>query len=186
MKKLTLIILFILMAGGKEVDARKYSISTNLLGYVQLGTMNLDCSLAVARRTTLDAGIRYNPFVFYKDDPTKQFQCRQQSCSLGFRYWPWHAYSGWWFSGKLRYQEYSTGGLSKPYLWEGDRMGGGIYCGYSHMLSSHLNMEFGVGCWMGMDVYNKYECVYCGPFVDSGRDVFVRPDDIMISLVYVF
>ena len=166
--------------------AQKLSLSTNLLDYACLGTLNADVSYSVSRRWSIMAGVRYNPFTFRADDPQNQFQLRQQSYAAGVRLWPWHTMSGWWFAGKLRYQEYNYGGIFSSESEEGDRFGAGLYCGYTHMLTSHLNLEFGVGLWGGMAAYRKYECPACGPLVEEGNKPFLRPDDIVISLVYVF
>ena len=92
-------------------EAQTVSLSTNLLDYACLGTLNADVSYSLSRRWSVTAGARYNPFTFRKGDPDKQFQLRQQSYSLGARLWPWHTWSGWWFAGKLRYQEYNKGGI---------------------------------------------------------------------------
>ena len=182
--KVLLSLLFILIAHNSY--AQKYSVSTDLLNYARLGTMNVDFSYALSRRWSLTAGVRYNPFTFRKGDPQKQFQDKQQSYSLGLRVWPWHIWSGWWFAGKIRYQEYNTGGIISPVTEEGDRFGAGLYSGYTHMLTSRLNIEFGVGLWGGMAAYRKYECPVCGPVVQEGNKFFIRPDDIIIALVYVF
>lgn len=69
---------------------------------------------------------------------------------------------------------------------EGDRFGAGLYAGYTHMLSSHFNLEFGLGLWGGMASYRQYSCPVCGLTTDSGTKAFILPDDVMISLVYVF
>ena len=37
-----------------------------------------------------------------------------------------------------------------------------------------------------MSIYNKYSCQVCGLTVQSGRKYFLLPDDLMISIVYVF
>ena len=65
-------------------------------------------------------------------------------------------------------------------------MGAGLYTGYTYMLSSHFNVEFGVGLWGGIDHYRVYSCPRCGLTVDQGKTGFILPDDIMISFVYVF
>ena len=168
------------------VHAQDFSLSTDLLGYVRLGTMNVDASYAVSRRWSIVAGARYNPFTFRKGDIERQFQSRQQSYSIGARLWPWHIWSGWWFAGKLRYQEYNEGGIVSRKTEEGDRVGGGLYAGYTHMISSHFNIELGVGLWAGMDRFRQYDCPVCGHVLASGNRMFLRPDDIMISLAYVF
>lgn len=167
-------------------EAQTVSLSTNLLDYACLGTLNADVSYSLSRRWSFTAGARYNPFTFRKGDPDKQFQLRQQSYSLGARLWPWHTWSGWWFAGKLRYQEYNSGGIRSLETREGDRFGAGLYAGYTYMLTSHLNIEFGLGLWSGLDVYRCYSCPVCGVTLESGKTHFILPDDIMISLAYVF
>lgn len=184
--RLRILLSAVLLALSSALYAQKASISTNLLGYAALGTMNVDASYAVSRHWSLSAGLKYNPFTFRKGDASRQFQCRQQSYSVGARMWPWHIWTGWWFASKLRYQEYNIGGLPGPETREGDRVGAGLYSGYSYMLSSHFNIEFGLGFWAGLDMYRKYSCPICGITVDSGRKAFILPDDLMISIVYVF
>ena len=164
----------------------RFSISTDILGYARLGTMNLETSYAVSRKWSITAGARYNPFTFHKGDPERQFHYRQQSYSVGARVWPWHIWSGWWFSGKLRYQEYNYGGVVSDKTEEGDRFGFGLYSGYTHMLTSNINLEFGFGMWNGLDIYTAYSCPSCGFTTDHGNRYFLLPDDVMISLVYVF
>lgn len=171
---------------GWKSEAQTLSLSTNLLDYACLGTLNADVSYSLSRRWSVTAGARYNPFTFRKGDPDKQFQLRQQSYSLGARLWPWHTWSGWWFAGKLRYQEYNSGGIRSLETREGDRFGAGLYAGYTYMLTSHLNIEFGLGLWSGLDVYRCYSCPVCGVTLESGKTHFILPDDIMISLAYVF
>lgn len=166
--------------------AQTFSVSTDLLGYARLGTMNLDASYAISRRWSLVAGARYNPFTFHKGDPQRQFQSRQQSYSVGMRLWPWHIWSGWWFAGKLRYQEYNRGGIISDKTEEGDRFGAGVYAGYTHMLSPHFNLEFGAGLWTGVSSYRQYSCPVCGLTMSSGNKFFLLPDDVMISIAYVF
>ena len=153
---LKLILPLLLAFACSRTSAQTFSVSTDLLGYARLGTMSIDASYAVARRWSLIAGARYNPFTYRKSDPDRQFQNRQQSYAVGMRLWPWHTWSGWWFAGKLRYQEYNKGGIISRKTEEGDRFGAGIYAGYTHMLSSHINLEFGMGLWSGLSVYRQY------------------------------
>lgn len=183
---LGIIITAVLILCCNDSRAQTFSISTDLLGYARLGTMNIDASYAVSRRWSLTAGARYNPFTFYKGDPQRQFQSRQISYSLGVRAWPWHTWSGWWFAGKVRYQEYSRGGIVSPKTEEGDRFGSGVYAGYTHMISPHFNLEFGFGLWTGLAIYRLYACPVCGVTTESGNKFFVMPDDVMISIAYVF
>lgn len=185
MKKLMTIVAAGLFMACLPSGAQKFSVSTDLLGYAFFGTMNADVSLAVSRKWSLTAGVRCNPFTFRKGEE-RQFQVRQQSYALGARLWPWHTGSGWWLAGKLRYQEYNQGGLFSMETSEGDRFGAGMYAGYTHMLGAHLNIEFGAGLWSGVDSYRRYSCPECGMTLSSGKKAFLLPDDIMISLAYVF
>lgn len=184
--KLKILIASAIIMSSFVSSAQEFSISTNLLGYAELGTMNAEASYALSRHWGLIASVRYNPFTFNEGRADEQFQLRQQSYSLGVRMWPWHIWSGWWFASKLRYQEYNSGGIVDPHTQEGDRLGAGLYAGYTHMIDQHWNIEFGLGLWTGLDVYRRYSCPFCGTITESGRKVFLLPDDIMLSLVYVF
>ena len=181
------IVMSVMMIGSAiHADAQKYSLSTNILDHACMGTLNIETSYSVSRRWSLTAGVRYNPFTYKKGNPEEQMQLRQQSYSLGARIWPWHTMSGWWFAGKMRYQEYSFGGVWSDETEEGDRVGTGLYMGYTHMLSRHFNIEFGLGLWGGLDMYRKYSCPVCGVLMTTGRRYFILPDDFMISVAYVF
>jgi hypothetical protein len=184
--RLKIILTLFLLSWQLLASAQKVSVSTNVLDYLALGTMNIDVSYAFSRHWSAVAGVRYNPFTFMKGDPQEQFQYRQQSYSAGVRMWPWHILSGWWFASKLRYQEYNVGGILRAETREGDRFGLGLYAGYTHMISRHFNVEFGVGVWGGLDIYSRYSCPACGHVMKSGTGIFILPDDIMISLAYVF
>ena len=91
-----------------------------------------------------------------------------------------------WFSGKLQYQEYNTGGIIDRSADEGDRYGVGVGAGYTYMIHPHLNMEFGIGLWGGYGTYVSYSCPSCGLTVGRGDGFFILPNDIMVSLSYVF
>lgn len=175
-----------LFIGVFHSGAQNVSVSTNLLDYASLATLNVEASYAVAQHWSLVAGARYNPFTFHKGDADSQFQYRQQSYALGARFWLWHSFSGWWMSAKTRYQEYNQGGIISDVTEEGDRVGMSISAGYTYMLSRHFNLEFGLGAWGGMSWYRKYSCPVCGLTVDVGRKWFLLPDDVMISVAYVF
>lgn len=166
--------------------AQKFSVSTNLADYACLGTLNVEVSYSVSRRWSVTADVKYNPFTFRRGDGAGSFQCRQQAYALGARLWPWHTLSGWWFAGKVKYQEYNVGGIFSPLAKEGDRIGAGLYAGYTHMLSEHFNMEFGLGFWTGMDWYARYSCTSCGLTLSQGRKWFVLPDGLVVSIAYVF
>ena len=167
--------------------AQKYAISTNLVDCAFLGTMNLDASASVARHFTVTAGIKYNPWEFHTTDPDMTVRNQMTSFSAGLRYWPWYVYSGWWVSMKGQYKEYSLTGIWRPALEEAKAVGCIVSAGYSLMIGSHFNVEFGIGGWAGrLTEYTLYCCPNCMDIRDSGPRGFVRPDDIYLSVSYVF
>lgn len=166
--------------------AQNATISTNLAGYANFGTLNCEASYAVARRWSLTAGVRYNPFTFSEgvDDGNRQF--RQRTFAVGTRFWPWHIYSGWWLAAKAQYQEYNIGGFVSPQTREGDRVGGALSLGYTYMLGPHFNVEAGTGLWAGKDWYTLYACPTCGRTLDKGNAMFLMLNEILLGLTYVF
>lgn len=177
-------ILLVLLCSCFVCRAQMWGISTNAAGWAYLGTINGEVSVAVARNISINASAAYNPWTFQSDKGP--YQDRQRSVALGFRYWPWHVYSGWWIAGKGQYQEYNRGGMYGDIRSEeGDAFGASLSFGYTLMLNKWLNMEFGAGLWGGSTQYKLYACPQCGRVLESGKKWFVRPNEVMISLVFV-
>lgn len=169
-----------------HASGQKMAVSTNIIGYLNLGTLNAEGSYSLSQHWSVSAGVKFNPWTFNEDIPGKQFQSRQQSYYAGARYWPWHTYSGWWIAARLQYQEYNMGGLSDALTEEGDRAGMGISAGYTYMLHPNVNIEFGLGFWGGTKRFTSYSCPSCGLTEDRGSSWFVLPNDVIIALAYVF
>ena len=172
----------LLLSSG--VSAQNFSVATNVLDYVNMGTMNIEASCGIARQWTLSAGMKYNPFSYTGESGT--YALRQRSIDAGARFWPWHIYSGWWMAGKLKWQEYNQCGIKTPRSTEGDRFGGSLSAGYTFMLHTHLNLDVGFGLWGGYDRYTVYDCLKCGRVVDRGTKNFVLPNDILLTISYIF
>ncbi|MCQ2115430.1 MAG: DUF3575 domain-containing protein [Bacteroidales bacterium] len=183
MKRLFLAFVASLMCFS-TIDAQQWAVTTNLAALADLGTLNVEAAYSPAQHWTLDAGVKYNPFTYGRGEG--QFQQRHQTWWAGARWWPWHSYAGWWLSGKVQYQEYNFGGIFSDRTEEGDKAGFGVTAGYTYMLTSHLNMEFGLGLWGGYKWYAVYACPKCGMKLDSGSKPFVLPNDLMIAISYVF
>lgn len=177
--------------------AQRYSVSTNLVEWADLGTVNAEAGVAVAQHISLHAAVRYNNWTFRKGDPAdrftdpygdteRQFENRKQAYALGFRWWPWYIYSGWWGYVRGQYMEYNRGGILKHTAEEGDAYGVGVGIGYTRMLHKNWNIEFGAGVWGGRKTYTEYRCTNCGSVTDAGTKGFVMPDDVFISLIYIF
>ncbi len=177
-------VLFLCLAFTVQAHGQKVSVTTNMAGYLNLVTLNVEGSYALHQHWSLVAGVKYNPFTFHFGG--KQVQNRQQCYNLGVRYWPWHIYSGWWIAGKLQYQEYNSGGIVSQKTEEGDKWGAAFTGGYTYMLNSHLNLEFGLGFWTGVKKFSEYNCPACGLTMDRGTKAFILPNDIIIGISYVF
>jgi len=184
MKRAVLLIIAGLIYFSALAGAQEFSLATNILDYANMGTLNADASYGFSRHWSATASLKYNPFSF--GEGVQEKRNRQLSCAAGLRYWPWHVFSGWWLSGAFRYQQYNTGGFVSVRTTEGDRLGGSIAGGYSYMINSHLNVDLGVGMWMGYNIYKTYSCQTCGRVVGSGRKYFILPSDIILSIAYVF
>ncbi|MBO6068954.1 MAG: DUF3575 domain-containing protein [Bacteroidales bacterium] len=178
-------VLILLCTTSVESFAQRWSIGTNIVDYLNLGTLNVESSVAVARHYSFNAGVRFNPWTFHYGSEDRQFENRKRCCYAGVRYWPWHIYSGWWTGLQLQYQEYNRGGLSGRHTEEGDAYGLGLSLGYTLMVHKSFNIEFGVGGWAGLTAYTAYSCPYCGEILDQGNKFFVWPNNVMVSLVYI-
>ena len=141
-----------------------------------------------ARHVSLNATGQYNGWNFGSAEKGNPFQDRVRGGALGMRYWTWNVFSGWWFGFSARCEEYNRGGLfGRMETEEGFAFGGGLSIGYSHMLSRHWNLDFGIGGWCGGKGYTLYACPRCGTIIDKGRKFFAMPSaDTQVSIVYIF
>lgn len=187
MKRLiVLFVLLISMSFCHEVFAQKVSISTNLVDYANLGTINGEVGVSVAQHWTIHGGAKYNSWRFEEGTPDA-YQNNKRTFYLGPKFWFWHAYSGWWISAQAQYQEYNHGGwIFGEETEEGDAWGLGLSAGYTLMLSSWFNLDFGVGGWGGYTNYVTYACPECGRITDKGYKYFFLPNSLMMSAVFVF
>ena len=83
MKKMLLLAALLLV--GHAAFAQRFSVATNMLDYADFGTLNVEGDVAVARRWTLVAGAKYNPFL-YKADTPEPLSARQQVYAAGVRF----------------------------------------------------------------------------------------------------
>lgn len=182
------VLLLVALVCGVRAEAQKVSISTNILNWADLATINGEFSFAVARHVSLTATGQYNGWNFGSVEKGNPFQDRVRGGALGMRYWTWNVFSGWWFGLNARCEEYNRGGLfGKKETEEGFAIGVGLSLGYTYMLSRHWNLDFGIGGWCGGKSYTTYACPRCGTIIDKGRTFFAMPSaDTQISIVYIF
>lgn len=168
-----------------SAHAQRFTVGTNGIEWLALGTINADASVAVSKNFSLHVGAALNPWTYFKDTPEKQFQVRKLTAWGGFRWWPWHVYSGWWTAFDVRYMVYNAGGIVKRDTEEGDAYGAGLSGGYSVMLSEHWNLDLGIGAWGGWKKYIRYSCPSCGVMLEQGAKVFIIPDArVAIQLIF--
>lgn len=180
-----IVFICVLLLSCIHCNAQRWSVSTNLIDWAALGTVNVEGSVAVSRHWSVDAEWSYNPWT-YKDGRPDQFQNRSLTGSLGTRWWPWHVFAGWWVSGSAQYQVYNRGGLLSDTAEEADAYGVGAGFGYALLIGEHINFDFGIGLWGGRKDYVTYQCTNCGRITDSGTKWFLMPDDIMVSITFIF
>lgn len=155
-----------------------------MLGYLSLITPNIEVGVSLARHWSLQMGGKYNPF--YWDVAGRSFQLNQMSASVGATYWPWFVFSGWHYGASLQYSQYNRGGIISLQTEEGNAYGLSIYGGYSLLLNKWMNLEFGLGVWGGITEYKTYNAPRCGKLIGEGQKFFIMPDDINISIVFIF
>ena len=182
MKHLLLLVLLLLPLSA---EGQRYSVGTNAVDWMTLGTLNAEASVAVARYVSLHVGAELNPWTFHASDPDRQMQLRQNSYWAGARWWPWHVYSGWWTGADFRYTVYNGGGIRQRDTEEGDAFGLGLWGGYAVMLSDRWNLDLGAGFWCGWTHYKTYSCPQCGHKTDEGEKSFILPD-ARIAFQWIF
>ena len=183
MKRILLSLLLLVTA--LPLAAQRFSVGTNAVDWLSLGTLNLEASAAVSQRYSIHVGAELNPWTFAAGNPEKKLQMRQNTYWGGLRLWPWHVYSGWWMGADLRYTVYNGGGILKRETEEGDAYGMGLWGGYSIMLNELWNLDLGLGFWGGYKKYTRYACPLCGVVTDQGERAFILPDArIAIQLIF--
>jgi len=167
-------VLIILVCSSRAAEAQNYAVSTNVMSWAGLGTINAEGSLSVHRHISLHAGAVANPWKL--TTPTNvELRNRQYGGYAGVRYWPWHVYSEWWVGAKLQYKHFNQLGLLSSAPMKGHAFGPGISGGYTFMLSRHVNLDLGVGIWGGGLIKSE-----------ETPKAFVFLDNVIVSFVYIF
>ena len=183
--------------------AQRWAVAANAADALALGTFSVEGSAAVGRHWSVVAGVRWNPWTYrrqvpawglndgwydgvFKEPTSRQVQDRKQVYAAGVRWWPGSVYAGWWIGGKGQYEEYNRGGVFSRRTEEGDAFGAALSGGYSLALREDWRVDFGLGVWGGWKKYRAFACPSCGKVVDEGGKWFVLPNELILSLVFVF
>lgn len=172
---------------AQENRKTRFALSTDLVDWANLGTVNLEAGVSLHQHFSVHAGAKYNPWSFKTRNLGLALYNKQTTAYAGFRYWPWYVLSGWWVGAQAQYTDFEETGVWRHALDTGKALGGGVSFGYTLMLHENLNLEFGAGVWAGRRFeHTLYCCPDCMKVRESGPGNFVALNDISISLMYVF
>jgi len=193
-----LLAFLILFSGTVPASAQSFSVSTNIVEWGNLGTMNVEAGLPLSKHFSVHGGVRVNPWLFGEtgdmdekygvpiEDGRKIFCNKKTSVGLSIRWWPWYVFSGWWMRLKAQYSSYDRGGLVHKTRTIGDAVGLSLGLGYTFMLSSNWNMEIGVAGWGGYTSERYKESMMTPIITEPVWKTFILPDEVSISFAYVF
>lgn len=184
----TTVALLMLLCASHAAQGQGIAVSTNALAWANLGTVNAEAAVSVSRHFTLHAGAVANPWRITTQTGVSVSN-RRYGGHVGARYWPWHVYSEWWIGADLRYRNFAQSGLLTKDLVTGDAVGAGLSGGYTFILSSHLNLDLGLGLWGGRCLkYRRYKdgVESADRLLEDSPRNFILPDNVTVSFVYVF
>lgn len=167
---------------SSRVEAQNMYVSTNLLDYLNIGTINGEFGLSPWPNWSFYARARYNPFTLKLD---RQYQNRAASAAIGAKYWFWYFGSGWFVNSHLGYSLYNTGGIWDKYAYEGNAYSFTAGGGYSLMLAKRWNLDFAMGIQGGYTSFTKYACPKCGKVLEEGKKLFVAPSNLLVQLTLI-
>lgn len=164
---------------GNSAIAQNMYVSTNLLDYLNLGTINGEFGLSPLPRWSFYARGRYNPFTI---NIGRQMQNRVAGGALGVKYWFWYTNSGWFMDSHLGASVYNTGGIFDSYSYEGRAYSLSVGGGYSFLLHKNWNLDFGIGVQGGYTSFVKYACPRCGKVMGGDKKAFIAPSNMLVQL----
>lgn len=197
MKRILFLFLLSMCAFSFKATAQNITFSTNLLDWANLGTVNGDFTISVARRWSIGANAEYNPWTYKFKGGEKWIYNRHRTFGLYGEWWYWYVNAGWGLQFGAQYKEYAAGGFPFfkvnygerfgriPQVEEGDAVGGGVAVKYSRILSKNWSLEFSAGAWAGWKWYTRYRCPNCGRRLEQGEKFFVAPYAVAVKFVYV-
>ncbi len=187
MKQALRVIIFISIiscAGSIGAKAQKWSVATNLLDYLNFGTINAEVGVSVDKHWTVALSGKYNPFYF--DFPEHPIVNKKGLVAVNARFWPFFVYSGLFYGFGAQCAVFRSGGIFSENTREGIAGGLTFEIGYSLIVSKHLNIEFGIGVWGGASGYTKYAGTRCGRKLSETTEPFLTFSDFQINILYNF
>lgn len=165
-----------------------YALKTNLISWVT-GTLNLAGEAKLTSRYSFNLAATYNPWTL-----SDNMKWRHASVMPELRFWPCEAFTGHFFGLHGLYAHYNVGNVKIPFglfpdleseRWQGDAFGAGLSYGHTWYLSPRWNIEASIGFGYAYLKYDRYECVECGERLGDGKQHYVGPTKLAVSLIYI-
>lgn len=167
--------------------AQNWEVELNTLSLVDLCTISPEVGVSVSAHFSIHVGGKLNFWTFNDKKQSMQIKDQHKIGYVGFRYWPWYVYSGWWISTKVEYLDYLQTGIWRPAVEKGRGVGLGLGVGYTQMISEHFNLDFGIGGIGGyLFQYSLNNSQTREAIRKEGPRPFIYPDTILLGVMYVF
>lgn len=191
MRKLLITLAAVLMT--LSANASDWVVETNVIPWID-GAPNLTLNYAVAPQHTVSLGGGFRPWPLGErnEDHIKRYAYG----NAAYRYWFCQKYDGWFVGGQINGGQYNLGGVKLPFgvkyvatdhRVEGWVVGGGVIGGFGLPISKHWNAQFEIGIGYEYFDYKKFRSpMKCDPLYEKKHDHYFGPNDLSISLQYVF
>jgi hypothetical protein len=166
------------------------AVKTNLLYGLGALTPNLSFEFGLGPRTTLEAGVSYNPWNL-KGSLESNKKLVHLIVKPEFRYWLCERFTGHFFGAHVIYGRYNIGTHEVPMLFEkefrydGHAAGGGVTYGYNLPIAKRLNAEFAVGVGALWLTYDRFDCAACNRDAIPETRTYFGPTNASVSLVFL-
>jgi hypothetical protein len=186
--KILLVSFFLSVIFVSVTFGQKLAVKNNLV-YDISATPNLAIEMSLGKKTTLELGAGYNPFIFPDNKKVKHWLIQPE-----LRLWTCEVFNGHFFGIHGHAAQFNVGGWDLPVgrlevfkdnRYQGYLYGGGISYGYQWLLSPRWNFEFNLGGGYARIHFEKYPCTTCGTKLDEGDYNYWGVTKSAISLIYI-
>lgn len=171
----------------KADDRYHWAVSTNLAKWAFLGTANLGLHFPLAKSWSAELQGRYNPWTYHNDSDSKRMTWRERTLAAGARGWLNGCFEAGPYIGLgAQYTQFNRGGVFGDKTYEGVAYGAYLKAGWLARITDHWKFEAGLGVIGAWADYDVYKCSVCGRQLDSRERWILFPDELNLSIVYVF
>lgn len=194
MKRIFLGIFLLGCVAASPLKAQNVALKTNLFYWATTLTPNLALELGLTKQTTLEVGLGYNPWNLAGSEANNKKLVHLLG-QVEYRYWPCEKFNGHFFGVHLLGATYNISGHelpllfgkgSKDYRFEGWAAGAGVSYGYQFVLSSHWNLEAGLGLGFVRLQYDRFNCAKCAAKQNTAQRDYFGPTKATLAIIYTF